>query len=146
MPTAGKLAGAVVFAVVAWVVTELYARAIPPDQALGDYRSIAAFIGLVCGWRIMGPQADRALMVTLSAGLQTSLMTVVFSLLALSIYQMVIKSLRMLYDGPVAAVVGIFEMAVEYGLVLINGPVLLAIVLGGFIGGWISGIVGRNYP
>jgi hypothetical protein len=30
--------------------------------------------------------------------------------------------------------------------VLINGPVLLAIVLGGFIGGWISGIVGRNYP
>lgn len=146
MPTAGKLAGALIFAGLAWLITELYAGSIPPDQSFGDYRLFASIVGLICGWTIMGPQTRREPVILMNTGLQTVLMTVVFCILSLSTYQMVISALRMLYDGPVDAVVGIFAFAVEYGKILAAPKVLGAIIAGGFAGGWLAGMIGRRLP
>lgn len=145
MPTASKIVAAVLFAIVGAVAAHLFIPAMPEGSQIGYFREITAGIGLLCGWWIMGRATGKGFTSAINSGLVTSVMLLAWSMLGFSIYLMVKKSTRMMYDGPMDALLGVFDLMYEYGAYLAQPATPLALVIGGVIGGLLSEVAGRKW-
>jgi hypothetical protein len=77
-------------------------------------------------------------------GITATVVTVVVAAFLQCFAIMIRQSLRRLYDGPVEAVVDVFELMVRNGQHLLHAEVLLALALGGVLAGLLTEWVGRN--
>ena len=59
---------------------------------------------------------------------------------------MISNALRLRYDGPMDAVVGIFELMLEFGLYFADVQIVVTLLLGGLICAWGVEYFGRRYP
>ncbi len=146
MPTAAKLTGAVLFALVAALAAHLFIPTLPEGTQIGYFREISAAVGFICGWRVMGTLTGRGYTEAMGSGIRTSVAILFWLLLGFSIYEMIRKSMKMLYDGPMEAVVGIFDLMLKNGQLLIHPATPVALLIGGVLGGWITEWVGRRWP
>ena len=145
MPTAAKLAAAVAFALVALLTAQLYIPYLPEGMQLGWFRPITAAIGFVVGWRVMGGLAGRGYRAAAESGVRTALTVVFWALLGFSIYLMVDRSMKMMYDGPMEAVLGTFQLMFEYGKKMLVPEVIGAVLVGGVLGGWCAEWAGKRW-
>ncbi|MEH7829460.1 TrgA family protein [Gemmobacter denitrificans] len=145
MPTAGKLTAAILFAGLLYLTAELFKSAMPPETAFGRFSYLCAGIGMICGWLISGPRVRRGTAEALTNGLQTSITAAFFCLMLFCIYLMLKMALRKLYDGPFDAIMGVFELMFENGQLMIQTDVLVAILVGGPLAGWLTDRVGRRW-
>ncbi len=139
MPTAAKLFGAIAFTFVAFLAAEVLKPAFPEGMSFGYFSVICAAIGLLCGWMVMGPNAGRGGTKAVGTGLRTSVTIVFWAMLGFGIREMLIRSTDKRYNGVTEAVVGTFEILLEYGrLMLSSAPALIVLVVGGALGGLLS--------
>lgn len=135
MPTASKLAAAMAFALVAFLTLNTLVPHLPEGTQLGYAREISAAIGFAVGWLILGRATGRGYRDAVNSGLVTAVAVVFWALLSFSIYLMIRKSMRMMYDGPMEAVLGVFELMLEYGRTMLAPDVLGVLLVGGVLGG-----------
>jgi hypothetical protein len=146
MPTASKLAAAVAFALVAFFAANAFATHMPEGSNPGWIREVSALTGLVVGWFSWSRQpVNKDMMSLAGVGIRTSLITAFWVLLIFSIYLMIRKSMRMMYDGPMEAVLGIFEMMLEQGKEMRYADILIIMGIGGAFGGVFAGWAGRRW-
>ena len=67
-------------------------------------------------------------------------------LLIVSFNDMIIKSMRSNYDGPVEALVDVFALMLDYGIRFGQPDILIIVFGGGVIAGLISEAFGRRFP
>jgi len=130
MPTAAKLFAALAFTLVGFFTAEVIKPHMPPDTQFGAFSEISALIGLVAGWRFLGPEAGHGMMKTANAGLKAGLVMVLLGLVIFSVEEMLVLSFRRTYHGPMEAIVGAVKLAVDFILMMFK-PDVLAVVLGG---------------
>lgn len=130
MPTAPKLFAAFSFMAVAFFLAQVIMPHMRDGMQFGAFVPVSALIGLVCGWRIMGPQAGKGDYTAAGTGMKTALVILALGLLLFSTYAMFENAFRRQYDGPMDAVVGVVAIAIEYGGAILK-PDVVAIVLGG---------------
>jgi hypothetical protein len=146
MPTASKLAAALAFALIAFLAANAFAGHMPPGSDPGRLREVAAITGAFVGWFTIGRHgAGRAVTDQAGAGLRTALVTAFWVLLGFSIYLMIRKSMRMMYDGPLEAVLGIFDVMIEQGKQMGQVDILAILGIGGALGGIFTGWAGRRW-
>jgi hypothetical protein len=146
MPTASKLAAALAFAVMAYFAANAFAGHMPQGSDPGMLREVSALTGALVGWLTIGRHgAGRGVVDQAGAGLRTSLVTAFWVLLGFSIYLMIRKSMRMMYDGPLEAVLGIFDVMLEQGKAMAQVDILAILGLGGALGGIFTGWAGRRW-
>jgi hypothetical protein len=145
MPTAAKLAAAVAFALVALITAQLYIPQLPEGTKLGHFREITAAIGFVVGWMVAGPLAGRGYRAAAETGVRTAITVVFWALLGFSIYLMIDRSMKMMYDGPMEAVLGVFQLMLEYGRKMMVPEVIGAVLLGGVLGGQFTEWAGKRW-
>lgn len=145
MPTGAKAMSAAAFAVVGWLIANAYVQNMPVAEAVGRVREIAALIGAIVGWRVMGPSVGKGYLESAAAGLKTVIVLVFFSLLVVGIYEMLQESVKMRYEGPLEAIVDIFGRMLERAPTLATGGVIGAMVLGGVIGGILAENANRRW-
>ena len=145
MPTAAKLAASVAFALIALLIAQLYIPQLPKGTQLGYFRPITAAIGAAVGWFVMGPLAGRGYRAAAESGIRTSVTVVFWALLGFSIYIMVDRSMKMMYDGPMEAVLGVFQLMFEYGKKMLVPSVIGAVIIGGMLGGQFTEWTGRRW-
>lgn len=145
MPTASKLVSAVLFGLIAALAAHVFIPVLPEGTQTKMFRELSAVVGLLCGWFIMGRSTGRGTAEAINRGLVTSVAILFWSLLLFSIYFMVRKSTRMMYDGPMDAVVGVLELMLEYGALLKNPATPAVLVVGGVVGGMMVEAVGRRW-
>ena len=145
MPTAAKIIGAVTFAALALLLATLYIPQLPEGTQLGRFREITAAIGFVVGWLVMGPLAGRGYRAAVETGMRTSITVVFWALLGFSIYIMVDRSMKMMYDGPMEAVLGVFQLMIEYGRKMLVPAVIGAVILGGIVAGLFTEWTGKRW-
>jgi hypothetical protein len=139
MPTAAKLAAAIVFAIVGWIAANYFVPALGEDTQVGLFREVVALIGVFVGWRVMGPSVGKGYFEAAGSGLKTSVVYVFFALLLFSIYEMIQLSMSARgYDGPMEAVLDIFNLMLEHGLEMLTPEVIGTLVIGGILGGVIT--------
>jgi hypothetical protein len=145
MPTAAKLIAAVAFAIVAFIAAATYVPHMPEGSQIGLFREITAGIGFAVGWFVMGGLVGPGYAEAAASGVRTSVTLVFFALLGFSVLQMVKKSYKMLYDGPMEAVLGVFEIMLDYGRMMLQPDVLGVLAVGGILGGMLAEWAGRRW-
>ena len=145
MPTAAKLISAVAFAFLGFIAAATFVPHMPEGSQIGLFRELTAVIGFIVGWFVMGGLVGRGYGEAAGSGLRTSVTLTFFALLFFSVYLMVKKSFKMIYDGPMDAVLGVFEFMLEYGRMMLQPDVLGVLALGGILAGVIAEWASRRW-
>ncbi len=133
MPTAAKLVAALAFAFLGFVTAEFIKPLMPEGTQFGYFSPYCAAVGGLCGWFVMGSLASEQSRRTWESGIRTTVTMVFWCVLGLSIYEMTLQSMKLRYDGPIAALQGMFEIALEYLVIMVNAAVLGTLFVGGLI-------------
>ena len=145
MPTGAKLIAAVMFALVGWLSARAYIPMLPESTRTGFFAEIMAALGFMLGWLTLGPNMGRGYSEAASLGLRTSLLLVFWGLLGFSIFFMIQRSTKMIYDNVGAAVLDVPMLMLQYGRLLGSNEVIGTLVLGGLLGGMVTEFGGRRW-
>ena len=146
MPTASKLVAALLMAALAWYVATLIVPYLPEQTKVDLFHPTAAFYGLLVGWLFLGPKAGRGVVNAMGFGLTASVVFLLVASFWFAGYEMIIRSLRRTYEGPIEALEGMFEIAVS-NLVYVNHIEIIAVlIVGGFVIGILTELTSRVWP
>ena len=133
------------FAVVGWVLANYYAMNAPDSAALGPVREVAALVGAIVGWKLMGPAVGKGYVEAAGAGVKTAVVLAVVALFLLGLKEMLDNSVKMRYDGALDAILDIFQTMVKRSEGLLSLGVFGTILLGGIIAGLLTENAGRRW-
>lgn len=147
MPTAAKLVAALAFALVGYFAAQAVKLpgVLPEGTQFGWFSEITAGIGFLCGWIVMGGLVGKGYPEAVASGLRISVTIVFWALLGFSIYEMVLLSMKMRYDGPMEAVLAVFDLMLDYGKRLFTLPIIGTLAVGGVLGGIAAEYAGRHW-
>jgi hypothetical protein len=145
MPTASKLFAAFGFALVAFFTAEIFKPHMPEGTQFGAFTFVSAVIGLLCGWRYLGPDVGRGWWEAANAGLRTALAALAVALLVFSTEGMLVFAFRRAYDTPIDAIVGVVAVGVDLIQRVIAPDVLAALFGGGMMAGLLSEWAARRW-
>ena len=145
MPTAAKGAGALCFAVVAWFLADAFIPGMPDAAAAGNMREFGALLGVFVGWLVMGNSVGHKYIDAIGYGWKTVIVLVFFGFLFLGMYEMLKQSTRMVYEGPVEAILDIFTRMYERAKQAVTVKVVITMVIGGGIAGFLTEAVSRRW-
>jgi hypothetical protein len=138
MPTAAKLFAAFAFMLVGFFTAEVVKPHMPDGTQFGAFSWISAILGLLAGWRIMGPSVGRGNPAAVGTGIKSSAVMVAWALVIFSTENMIVQAFRRAYDDPFEAVVGIVKIGIDYAQVLLELDVLAVLAIGGALGGLLA--------
>lgn len=145
MPTGAKLMAAASFAVVGWVLANFYAANMADASAVGPIREVAALVGAITGWMIMGPSVGKGYVEAAGAGVRTAIVLAVAALFLLALAEMFDNSIKMRYDGALDAILDIFRTMARRSEALLSMGVFGTILFGGVVGGILTENAGRRW-
>lgn len=147
MPTGGKLIGALVFAALAYFLTDLVKALLPEGTQVGKFSPINALIGFVMGWTILGRGAGKTYRQAFGYGFTTLAATVFWCLLFWASMEMLDRSMRLFYDGPVEAIQEMAAIFLEYGreYVFKDREIMLTAVIGTIFVSWFTEFFARRW-
>jgi hypothetical protein len=145
MPTAAKLVAALAFAGIAFLAALVYVFGVPERTVWGQFVPVSAAIGGLCGWMIMGRLAGQGYRAAMGYGLRTVATFVFWVLVAFATWEMLMRSIKMRYSGPMEAILGIFDFMLEFAQPLLNVPMGTVLIAGGIIGGCLTEWASRRW-
>ncbi|MCP4824145.1 MAG: TrgA family protein [Shimia sp.] len=143
MPTANNLVAAICLAFIGAIVAELVKPQLPDGFDPGNMTLVAAAIGLVVGWKLMGPKAHKA--GPINNGITGIVGLVVIELLVFGAHEMLMRALDRRYTEPVEAIEQIVAIALEYGLYLTDPAILIVLAVGGVVTGFFTDYAYRRW-
>lgn len=142
MPSAARLFGAIFLAVVGYFAAQAFVPSLPENMPVGHLREVCAALGVITGWRVMGRLAGAGYGAAVSNGFRSAVTLVFFALLVFSIREMLLRSMDGRYRGPMHAITGTFELAYDYGVMLVtNGPAMGILFGGAILAAWVVEII-----
>lgn len=145
MPTAPKLASLIAFALLSYFAALSFGKLLPEGAVLGYLPEYSAGIGGLVGWFVMGRDTGKGYGTAIGSGIRTQVIAIFAVLLVFSIYLMIKKSTHMMYDGPMEAVLGIFDFMLDYGKKMVDQDFILVILGGGSIAGIMAEWAGKRW-
>lgn len=147
MPTAGRLAGAISFALFGWYLAGLSVPLFPEGIAPAYWVPAVSFIGLIVGWRICGPRSGQGYYKAALNGLTCGVTMSFCAVFIMGFSDMITRSLRMQYtDGPMEAVADVFNLMVRFAGMFADQTLIISVLVGGIICAWVTEFFGRRYP
>ena len=137
MPTSGKAAAAICFAIVGWLMADNYVPGMPDASSDKMLRESATIIGALVGWNVMGNSVGNRYVDAMGYGWKTVIVLVVVAMFAFGLYDMFGRSTAMVYNEPLDAIVDVFVGMLKRGEALLSIDVFTA----GFVGGGLAGIL-----
>lgn len=145
MPTGGKLIAALTFAALAFFISDLIKPLLPEGTQVGKFSEINALVGLVMGWVVMGKGAGKTYKQSFGYGITTLAATVFWCLLIWAGYEMLRRSLRLYYDGPVEALQEMAQLFLDYARLAAVQEVLIPAVIGAVFVSWVTEFFARRW-
>jgi len=133
------------FAVVGWITAHVYVQNMPYETSVGSLREFTALLGAITGWRVMGPSVGKGYFAAIGSGWKTMIVLVIFTLLMIGIFEMLMLSVQMRYDGPIEAILDVFQRMLDRSFPLVTLPVLTVMVIGGGIAGMLTENASRRW-
>jgi hypothetical protein len=145
MPTGAKAVAAISFAVVGWITANAYVPNMPEAETVGYFREFTAFLGALAGWRVMGTSVGKGYVRAVGSGWKTAIVMVFLALLLFGIYEMLQKSVKMHYEGPLDATLDVLMRMLDRSRPMLSVGVILALGLGGGLAGLLSENASRRW-
>lgn len=138
MPTAAKLIGAVLFAALAWIVSEQVKDVMGRSAGLDLMSPGNALLGAIMGWRVTGARAGDGYAPAAGYGVTTVFAITFWAILVWSSYLMFNLAVRGRYGGPGDALSGLGDIMLDHTTLITNPTVLGTAVLGGIACGLVT--------
>jgi len=145
MPTAARLVAGLLFAALAWITSQLIQPQFPEGFDPGYFAEVNAAIGFLCGWVVAGSRARTTWSGAVSYGLTATVALVFWGLFLHCFWLMIGKSTDRVYDGPLEALIDVFQLMFENAQLMAVQPVLLMLLLGGIAAGIVTEMAGRAW-
>lgn len=147
MPTAAKLVGGILFALIGAAVALRLPHYLPEGMKTGLLLPITVVIAGLIGWRLAGTRSgNQRYTEAAGTGLVAVAVTVLTLLFTFGLIEMLRLTQRMIYKGPMEAVIGIFEQALKFAPLLWQNDLLLVMGIGGVLAGLACEAAGRRWP
>lgn len=146
MPTAGRLAGAIIFGLFGWYLGGVSTPYFPESSPPSFWLPVCALISLFLGWVVCGARAGRGYNPALGVGLTVGALMGFCFVFALAFHQMIKNALRIRYDGPMDAIVDVFNLMLEKGLMFYDWTLIGTLLIGSVICAWIVEYFGKRFP
>jgi hypothetical protein len=145
MPTGAKAMAAISFAVAGLITALAYIPNMPEAGSVGSVPLMVAALGAIIGWRVMGNSVGKGYFRAIGAGWKTMIVLIFFALLFFGIWEMLQQSVRMRYDGPMEAILDVFQRMMDRSVPLMTVPVIAAATIGGGIAGMLTENASRRW-
>ena len=145
MPTGGKLVAAITFAALAYFVTDLVKPLLPEGSRVGWFSPVNAVIGMAMGWMIIGKGAGKTYRQAYGYGLTTLAAIVFWALVAWSGYEMIRRSTKLYYDGPVEGLQEMAQLFLDYGKLAAVQEVIWPAIVGAIFVSWLTEFFARRW-
>lgn len=147
MPTAAKLVGCILFALIGAAVALRLPHYLPQGMKTGLLLPITVLVAGLLGWRLAGTRSgDQRYTEAAGTGLMTVTATVLTLLFVFGLIEMLRLTQRMAYKGPMEAIIGIFEQALKFAPLLWQNDLLMVMGVGGVLAGLACEAAGRHWP
>jgi len=133
MPTAARLAAALAFAAVAFFAAESFVFELPEGTNPGMFSKISAALGAFSGWTQMGRLAGGGYFSAATMGIRTLGVMLFYIFVTFCLYEMITFSMKLRYEGPGDAVIGFFDLVMEYGYLMITSVEVMSVLLVGSV-------------
>ncbi|PVA11002.1 tellurium resistance protein [Pelagivirga sediminicola] len=145
LPTAARLVAAIALGALGWLASEMVRPLMPPQTAFGWFNYVNLALGVLCGWFVIGSRAGRGYGEALANGLTGVLALIIWGFFVQSFNLMLKQSMEGKFDGPVEAIVGIFNNAIDYAQYLIDPALIGTLLVGGMICGLLAEMAARRW-
>lgn len=145
MPTAAKLIAALCLAALGYATSEVIKTTLPTSTVFGVFSYVNAGIGLVMGWIVVGNRAGRGMSAALSNGFTGTVGLVFWGLFVQGGNEMTRLALRNKYDGMFEAILAIFQNMVVYAEMMLDAKIILTLLCGAIITGFLSELGARYW-
>lgn len=138
MPTGARLMAAISLAVLAFFLSGMVVPLMPESTDFGYFLPLNVLLGLVVGWRVMGKRAGRGMVAAINNGLAGVFVLMLWAIFLQAANEMVRLALRNRYDDPFEAIVAVFQIGAEFGVMIATLPIGVALVVGAVITGLLT--------
>ncbi|EBA11888.1 TrgA family protein [Roseobacter sp. CCS2] len=147
MPTAGRLAGAVIFGLFGWYLAGLTIPFFPESNAPDFWLPVVGGISLIIGWRVCGRRAGQGYSPATGIGLTCGVAIVFCSIFIVSFNQMIKNALRNRYrDGTMEAVTDVFNQMIEFSIMFADVTLIATVLIGGVVCAWVTEFFAQRFP
>jgi hypothetical protein len=136
---------AVIFAITGYLTAQAVRPLLPEGQPTNLLNLFCILIPVVCGWRALGRLVGKSYLISLNSGIYGIAVSIFFTVFAFSGAEMIKRSTRKQYDGPMDAIVNMFGIMVEYAALLLHPSCLIILATGAVAGGVLSEWAHRKF-
>ena len=134
MPSAARLMGAVCLAVLAFVLSGMVMTLLPESTDFGMFVPLNITLGLVIGWTVMGSRVGgESFAAAVNNGVAGVFVLMLWGIALQAINEMMRLAMRNRYDDPFEAIVDIFQIGAEYGLLVATLPIGVTLAVGAVV-------------
>ncbi|MCR8826621.1 TrgA family protein [Pseudosulfitobacter koreensis] len=145
MPDAARLVAALSMALLAFIVSAQIVPLMPESTDFGYFYPVNIVLAALVGWLVMGRRAGRGVTSAVNNGLTGMLVFVLWGLFIQGCNEMIRLAMRNRYDDPFEAIVAIFEIGAEYGLIMLVPLVIGTLIAGGVLAGLATEVAWRKW-
>ncbi len=148
MPDAARLVAAICLAAVAFFLSGLVQEVYVGERGetnFGWFVPVNVGIGLLVGWISMGPRAGRGVSSAITNGATGVFLLVLWTLFVQACNEMTRLAMKNRYDNAFEAVAAIFQIAAEWGLLLLTAPILGTMAIGAVVSGLLTEFAWRTW-
>ena len=138
MPTGARLMAAISLAVLAFILSGMVVPLMPESTDFGYFLPLNIVLGLLVGWSVMGRRAGRGITAAINNGLAGVFVLMLWAIFLQAVNEMVRLALRNRYDDPFGAIVAVFQIGAEFGVMIATVPMAVALVVGAVISGLLT--------
>ncbi|MEH6832913.1 MAG: TrgA family protein [Sulfitobacter sp.] len=145
MPTAARLVAGILLAILGWVLSDIVRPLMPEGTAFGWFNYVNAFIGLCVGWSVIGSRVGRGFVASINNGVTGTAVLILWCLFVHSCYEMFRLAMRNRYDGPMEALMSIFLIGSEFGIMIATPTFFGVAVAGALVVGIAADAAGKRW-
>ncbi|WP_375690662.1 TrgA family protein [Pseudooceanicola sp. LIPI14-2-Ac024] len=145
-----KLVAGAAIALIAWIVAALVKIEVLEMHGsynFGNFVPVALLVGFLCGWIILGSRVTGQLGFATSSsfGLTAVAATILWILFLVTASETLRLALSRRFNGPVQAIEAMVPIAANYGQHLLHIHIILTMVIGGLLAGWVADLAARRW-
>ena len=145
MPTAARLAGAVVYGLWGWYVAGIAAVLFIEGRPPSVFLPTCILTGAYLGWAYVGKRVGRGYVLSIGHGLTAGFAFSFVVIFVLGFAGMIRQAMRMRYSGPMEAAVDVFGQMETESSRFIDTPLITSVFVGAIICAWITEFFGKRY-
>ncbi|WP_176441000.1 TrgA family protein [Oceanicola sp. 22II-s10i] len=143
-----RLVSAIMVAFLGWIVSgmvKVQVLEVYDTYNFGKFVGLTLLIGWMCGWFIIGGRANGRLGfgTAPAVGVSAVAMMVFWVLLLVSFNEMLRQAMERRFRGAMEAINEIPIIAIDYGQYLMTKEILLTLLIGAMVIGWLADLSAR---